>query len=90
MGRRAKAYEIVHEGGPLRENNGCQGELDLADIGTVLFDMSAIIDGPTLVVDELDAVEPVPGRLGELGIRLIAGKSSKTSTQGEEARVGDT
>lgn len=82
-------YKVVHKGSALDENGGVVGEGGLVDVGTVLSDMSAIVDEPLFVIDVVDVPEPLPRFLGVFRIRFISSVSRKTRADVEEASVGN-
>lgn len=71
------------------ENGGVVGKGGLVDVGTVLSDVSAIVDEPPLVIDVVDVPEPLPRLFGVFRICFVSCVSRKTSADVEEASVGN-
>lgn len=82
-------YKVVHKSRALNENGGVVGEGGLVDVGTVLSNMSAIVDEPLFMVDVVDVPEPLPRLLSVFRICCISGVSCKTSADVKEASVGN-
>lgn len=72
------------------ENGGVVGKGGLVDVGTILSDVSAIVDEPPLVIDVVDVPEPLPRLFGVFRICFVSGVSRKTSADVEEAPVGNS
>lgn len=66
------------------------GKGRLVDVGTVMLDVSTIVHSPAVVVDVLYSPKPIPSLLSESSVRFIAGVSSKSGTDIEEASVGNS
>ncbi len=82
-------YKVVHKGSALNENRGVVRKGGLVDVGTVLSDMSAIVDEPLFMIDVVDVPEPLPRLFSIFRICFISSVSRKTSADVEEASVGN-
>lgn len=80
---------VVHECRALEHNSGVVGKGSLVDIGAVVLDVSTIVHHPVLVVDVLDAPEPVPCLFGILGVGFVSRVSCKSGADVEEASIGN-
>lgn len=80
-------YEVVHECGTLYKDRRVVRPLNLADIGAVVINVGTVVHSPGLIVYEADAGQPVPGFLGLVGERRIAGEPGETGSHVEEASI---
>lgn len=87
--QRLHTYIVVHKGGSLGEDSCVVREGGRIDIGTVLFDMRAVVYDPAFMINVLDSPEPVPGIFGVLGICIVVCVPSKSGSKVEEASVGN-
>lgn len=80
---------VVHESRSLQQNGGVVRESGLVDVGAVLLDVSTIIHPPVLMVDVLYSPKPIPSLFSILRIGRVTSVSRKSSSNVEEASVGN-
>ena len=81
-------YIVVHVGGAQQIDGVVVRELGAVDVGAVVLDVAAVVDG-VLGVHEADAHDPVPRLLGPVGVRLVARVAREARAEVEEAAVCD-
>lgn len=81
------AYVVVHKCCALGKNGSIVREGDFVDVGTVLLDVSSVVDIPILMVNIADAPQPIPRLFSPVGIRRVVSIASKSGTNIEEATV---
>ena len=82
-------YGVVHIGSALNQNRSRVGELGPGDVLALVLSVRAVVDFPGRVVDEAGGAHPVPGRLGGLGVRIVARELGQAGAEREEACVGE-
>lgn len=70
-------------------HGGVVGVGRLVNVGAVVLDVAPVVDVPRLVVDVVDAPDPVPRLLGALGVGVVLGVAGEAGAEVEEASVGD-
>ena len=87
---RQETYKVVHERGALDQNSSVVRKGRFVDVGTVLSNVATIVDQPPLVIDVVDAPEPLPCLFSVLGVSFVSGISGKSSADVEEASIGNS
>lgn len=83
-------YIIVHKRCALDENSSIVRESRLVDVGTVLSNVSTIVDQPPIVIDVVDVPEPLPRLVSVFSVGIVSGISRKTSADVKEASIGNS
>ena len=83
-----RTYPSVHVCSTMQENTRVVGPLQGVEIGAVVWLMGAVNEHPVLG-DVSNTVGPVPGLLRPLSVCLIARVDSQSSTEVEEAAIGN-
>lgn len=71
------------------QNSGVVREGDLVDVGTVGLDVATVVDKPGVMVNVVDAPEPVKCLVGPFGICCVVGIAGEAGADVEEASIGN-